>query len=368
VLSIATAFALLSVIFNLTGRLSLAKIAGITAIQTIVLALTLQLFFSVVLEAVYIQFKAFSHQRLNSMFDFKQLVDKSQGLVWLAGITVWILTIIRNLTMYDEAMKLLSVFVNARRSIGNMVFSVRSIGIFILIIWLSFAFSRIINFFFGSETITDMKKKGRIGSLMLIIRLVIWIIGFLIGVSAAGIPLDKLSLMIGAFGVGIGFGLQNIVNNLVSGVILAFERPIQVGDSIEVGNKAGVVQEIGVRSSKIENAEGAAIIIPNGDLLSQQLVNWTMHDTSRRLDFMLNFPFPSDIGKIKSVVFTELKKNENVLQQPPVAVNVQEFQPNAVQMKIMWWIPDLHKAGAVRSEIMQNIYEALNKEGVAFEK
>ena len=368
VLSLALTFAVLSLFFNLTGRLSLAKIAGITAIQTIMLAVTLWVIFRLVLETVYLQFKAFSHRRLSGMFDFHQLQDKAQGMIWTLAIIAWTLSIVRNLTLYDELMKLLDSFINARRAIGNMAFSFKSIGVFVLIIWISFALSQSINFFFGTETITDAKKKGRIGSLMLLIRLAIWIVGFLIGVSAAGIPLDKLSLMIGAFGVGIGFGLQNIVNNLVSGVILAFERPIQIGDSIEVGNKTGVVREIGVRSSKIENAEGAAIIIPNGDLLSQQLVNWTMHDSSRRLDFVLTLPFPSDIEKIKSLVFAELEKNDNVMEQPAMAVNVQEFQSNAIQMKIMWWIPDLHKAGSVRSEIMQKIYESLNAAGIIFEK
>jgi small-conductance mechanosensitive channel len=368
VLSISLTFAVLSIIFNLTGRLSLAKIAGITAIQTIALALTLWLFFNIVLEAVYLQFKAFTRRRLSGMFDFEHLQDKSQGLIWVLGIAAWTLSIAHNLTVYDELIDLLKNFINAKRTIGSIVFSFRSIAVFVLIVWISLIFSRFVNFFFGSDNITDIKKKGRIGSLMLIIRLVIWITGFLVGVSAAGIPLDKLSLMIGALGVGIGFGLQNIVNNLVSGIILAFERPIQVGDSIEVGNKAGIVQEIGVRSSKIENAEGAAIIIPNGDLLSQQLVNWTMHDASRRVDFMLTVPMSSDIEKIKSIIVSELSKNENVLKNPSVEVNIQDFAPSAIQLKIMWWVPDLHKAGSVRSGVMQDVYEALDKAGVAFEK
>ncbi len=94
----------------------------------------------------------------------------------------------------------------------------------------------------------------------------IWTAGFLIAVAAAGIPIDKISILIGALGVGIGFGLQNLVNNLVSGIIIAFERPIQIGDTIEVGGKTGTVQEIGVRSSQINNGEGANIIVPNGDL------------------------------------------------------------------------------------------------------
>jgi potassium efflux system protein len=368
VLFVSLSFAVLSVVFNVTGRLSLAKIAGITAIQAILVGLALKVFFTLVVEAVYLQFKSFSRIRFSNIMDFAGIYAKMGKGIWTMAILVWTVSIIRNLTFYDETVKAVNEFINIQRKIGSMVFTFRSIAVFILILWISVAFSTAVNFFFGSESTTDMKKKGKLGSLMLLIRLAIWILGFLIGVSAAGIPLDKLSLMIGALGVGIGFGLQNIVNNLVSGVILAFERPIQVGDSIEVGTRSGIVQEIGVRSSKIKNAEGADIIIPNGDLLSQQLVNWTMQDNSRRVDFVLTFPFPSDIEKIKSLLQEQLLKNEHVLKSPAPAVNIQAFQPTAVEIKVMWWIPDLTKAGSARSELMQQVYESLNAAGVAFEK
>ncbi len=285
----------------------------------------------------------------------------------MLAILVWSVTLIRNLTLYDAMIKVVSDFLATQRNIGDMVFTFKSIGVFVLIIWVSIIFSTIINFFFGTEGVADTKKKSKLGSMMLLIRLTIWILGFLIGVSAAGIPLDKLSLMIGALGVGIGFGLQNIVNNLVSGVILAFERPIQVGDLIEVGSKSGRVKEIGVRSSKIRSADGADIIIPNGDLLSQQLINWTMQDNSKRLDFKVSIPYPVDIEKINSLVQGQLQKNKDVLQSPAPMINVQEFEPTAVEFKIMWWIPDLSKEGSVRSKVMSAIYETLDNAGIVID-
>jgi potassium efflux system protein len=367
VLFITLTFGILSVVFNITGRLSLAKISGITAIQAIILGITLKVFFTVVIESIYLQFKAFSLSRLSNFFNFNELYSKIIQAIWISATLLWTISLIRNLTFYDDMVKYVSDFLVTPRSIGSMVFTFKSVAVFVFIIWISFIFSTIINFFFGTDAITDSKKKSKIGSMMLLIRLTIWILGFLIGVSAAGIPLDKLSLMIGALGVGIGFGLQNIVNNLVSGVILAFERPIQVGDLIEVGNKSGTVKEIGVRSSKIRSAEGADIIIPNGDLISQQLVNWTMQDNTKRMDFMLSLPYPSDIEKIKSLILAQLEKNEDILHTPMPAVNVQEFEPTAVEIKIMWWIPDLTKAGSVRSKVMESIYEALNSAGVVIE-
>jgi len=194
---------------------------------------------------------------------------------------------------------------------------------------------------------------------MLLIRLAVWSLGFLIAVAATGIPIDRLSLMIGALGVGIGFGLQNIVNNLVSGIILAFERPIQIGDQIEIGNKAGIVKEIGVRSSKIKNSEGADIIVPNGDMLSQHLTNWTMQDRHKRVEFVIGISYEADIRKVKSLIQETLKKNTNILQPPEPVIILQAFTDLAINVRIIFWSSELSQSGALRSDVMIEIYEIL---------
>lgn len=170
--------------------------------------------------------------------------------------------------------------------------------------------------------------------------------------------------MLGALGVGIGFGLQNIVNNLVSGIILAFERPIQIGDQIEIGNKSGVVKEIGVRSSKIHNAEGADIIVPNGDLLSQHLINWTMQDRSKRVEFMIGVPYSSDLDAVILLIKETLKKNENILPVPEPVVIVQDFGEYAISVRILLWVGDLAVGGGVRSAAMIDVKKALAEAGV----
>jgi potassium efflux system protein len=198
----------------------------------------------------------------------------------------------------------------------------------------------------------------------LLIRLTIWTLGFFIAVAAAGIPLDKLSLMLGALGVGIGFGLQNIVNNLVSGVIIAFERPIQVGDLIEVGGKTGIVKEIGVRSSKINNNSGADIIVPNGDLLSQHLINWTMQDRSKQVEFTMGISYDADIKKVTELMQATLLKNPKIMKIPAPSILLQQFGDRAIDVKISFWVNDLNEAGGVRSNAMVEIYQVLANEGI----
>jgi len=266
--------------------------------------------------------------------------------------------------MYDALSSLLGSFFNETRTIGNMVFTFQSVAVFICIIWLSSIISGFINFFFGNEKIKGTGKRSRIGSMMLLIRLGIWTIGFCIAVAAAGIPLDKISIMIGALGIGIGFGLQNIVNNLVSGVILAFERPIQVGDLVEIGGKSGVVKEIGVRASKINNNHGADIIVPNGDLLSHQLINWTMQDRNQLVEFEMSIPYEADIRMAKTLIQDTLRKDERIMTNPDPDMEVQKLGDRSIDIKISFWVHDLTEAGAIKSMAMIEIHETLAEAGI----
>lgn len=354
----------LSIFFNLTGRVTLAKILGVSAIQCLMLGISLKVFCAMVLEAIYLQSEAYQDSRFSDFINFNTLQHRFVRVLWILSSIVWAVSLARNLTLYDTVMQAISSFFDATRTIGNMVFTLQSVAIFIFIIWLSSVLSGGINFFFGNEKLNNSSKRSRLGSMMLLIRLTIWILGFFIAVAAAGIPIDKLSLMIGALGVGIGFGLQNIVNNLVSGVILAFERPIQVGDLIEVGGKMGVVKEIGVRSSKINNNEGADIIVPNGDLLSQHLINWTMQDRNKQVEFMIGMPYDADINKVRKIIGDTLSVNDKIMTIPGPAVFVKQFGDRAIDLKILFWVDDLSEAGSIRSNAMIEIYEKLTAEGI----
>ena len=112
--------------------------------------------------------------------------------------------------------------------------------------------------------------------------------GYLLAIAASGLPLDKITILLGALGVGIGMGLQNIVNNFVSGIILIFNGSFKIGDEIEVSGQAGKVKEIGLRASTLTTADGADVIIPNGNILSQNIVNWTFTNDQKRVMVSFN--------------------------------------------------------------------------------
>jgi potassium efflux system protein len=348
---------------NLTGRVTLSKLFAFSAIDCLMLAVTLKVCCSILVDAVYTQSEVF-HNRFFAFLNFVDLKNKLRSVLWIVAIFVWILSILKNLTVYDRFSGIIMYFVNKPRTIGSINFSYASGLLFILIIWISSVLSQFVNFFFDESRNPGPQKKTKLGSIALIVRISIWSAGFLIAVAAAGIPLDKISILIGALGVGIGFGLQNLVNNLVSGIIIAFERPIQIGDTIEISGKTGTVQEIGVRSSQISNGEGANIIVPNGDLLSQQLINWTMHNRNKRIKILLSVPYQSDFRKARDLVLEELNKNQKIMRDPKPAVTVDTFSNNAVNYEVKFWVPDMSEVGTIRNELMLDIISTFAKNNI----
>ena len=354
----------ISVGCNFAGRLTLSKLFAISAIDSLMLAVILKVCSTILIDVVYVQSESYSNNRFSAFLNFVDLKNKLRRILWVVTIVAWLFSILRNLTFYDEIYHFLDVFFNKTRTIGSISYNYSSVVLFVLIIWVSSVLSQFVSFFFDQNRNEGIHKKSKLGSLALIVRIGIWTAGFLIAVAAAGIPINKISILLGALGVGIGFGLQNLVNNLVSGIIIAFERPIQIGDTIEVGGKTGVVQEIGVRSSKISNGEGANIIIPNGDLLSQQLINWTMHNRNRRVHIQISVPYKSDYRKASELIIEEIKKNNKILQDPAPTVTVDSFANNAVNFDIGFWVPDLSEVSSLRNEVMLNIFEGFSKNGI----
>jgi potassium efflux system protein len=359
-----TAFTLIQIVFsvgcNLAGRLTLAKILAYSSIDSLVLAITLKVCCTILIDAVYTQSEVF-HNRFFAFLNFVHLKNKMRNILWIVAIIVWVLALSKDLMLYDKISRIIYYFINKPRAIGSITFTYASGLLFILIIWISSVLSQFVNFFFDETQNPGPHKKTRLGSVALIVRIGIWAGGFLIAIAAVGIPLDKISILIGALGVGIGFGLQNLVNNLVSGVIIAFERPIQIGDTIEVGGKTGTVQEIGVRSSQIYNGEGANIIIPNGDLLSQQLINWTLYNRNKQVKIPISVPYKSNFRKARDLILEEIKKNGKIMQDPPAAVSVSSFAEDSINYDITFWVADMSDISTMRNEIMLNIIDSFSK-------
>ncbi|HSJ66774.1 MAG TPA: mechanosensitive ion channel domain-containing protein [Anditalea sp.] len=345
---------------NIFGRYGLSKMLGVASTTSLVQAITLYAFVTIILEAIYLQLEVgkSNQKEFASYFDFRSLQKRLKNLLIGLALIVWGYYFAQNLNLWDFLYDQVSDFLNAERHLGSFNYTFGSILIFVLLIWVATILARNIAYFaeMKDQAQADSRNK-RLGSSILLIRLGILIIGFMLAITASGIPMDRIAIVLGALSVGIGFGLQTIVNNLVSGVILAFERPIQIGDTIEVGTRIGTVKEVGIRSSKLKGYDGSEVIIPNGDLLSQHLINWTLTDKNRRVELFIGVAYGSDADKVKEILL-QVMDRETILKVPAPAVYLQNFADSAVEFRLLFWVSDINTWIIVRSEIMTSIYKA----------
>jgi potassium-dependent mechanosensitive channel len=193
---------------------------------------------------------------------------------------------------------------------------------------------------------------------------VVLLVGFLIAISAAGFDLSDLALVAGALGVGIGFGLQNVVNNFISGLILIFERPIQIGDLIELGTTIGEVKHIGIRSSRIRTFEGAEVIVPNAQLIAERVVNWTFTDQQRRIELPVGVAYGTNPQQVIDLLIAVARANPDVLHYPPPVALLSGFGDSALNFALRAWTTRQDNIAVVRSQIAIAVHEALRDAGI----
>jgi len=184
-------------------------------------------------------------------------------------------------------------------------------------------------------------------------------------VAASGLSVDRITVILGALGVGVGLGLQNIVNNFVSGVILIFDRPVRIGDTVEVGDKRGRVKEIGIRSSTLLTEEGAEVIIPNGDVLSSRIVNWTLSNNHIRIALSFTIEKPANPQAIKPEAIKDLvRQHPNVLDRRDPELLLSALTSKTEELKVFFWIQDITRTQYTTSEVRSTIYQYLDEQGI----
>lgn len=355
-----------AMVLNTMGRFSLSKMLSVTATVSLMQAMSLVLFVLIIKEFIYLQIELSNQKNadLTSTNDYETLEKKLANIFSVVAISLWLYYFLKNLSIFDIIVEEIGLFLEAPRSLHYATFSFGTIFTFILTLYVANFIAS--NFAYFSE-IRDRKYEGqrnkRFGSQILLVRLAIISIGFFIALAVAGIPMDRITIVLGALSVGIGFGLQNIINNLVSGVILAFERPIQIGDIIDSGPDQGMVKEIGIRSSKIRNWDGAEVVIPNGDLLSNRLTNWTLNDKLRRIDLTIGVSYKSDIDQVTELIRNSLEI-EGVLKWPVPTVYLQKLNDNSLDFRVLFWVGEFELWLTVRDQAMRNIYKSLIENGV----
>ncbi|MEA1896588.1 MAG: mechanosensitive ion channel [Bacteroidota bacterium] len=245
---------------------------------------------------------------------------------------------------------------------GNIDFSVGHLVIFIITIWISFLIARVLRTVLEEDVLNKLKlERGVPRAISILAKYLVVIFGFFIAVAAAGMELNKLAFIFGALGVGIGFGLQSIVNNFISGLILLFERPIHIGDTIGVGTLEGTVKSIGMRASVIQTFDRSEVIVPNGNLVSNEVINWTLSNKMRRLEIKVGVAYGSDIEQVLKILKECAESHELVLKDPPPYVWFTNFGDSSLDFRLLFFYPQYNGGLTVRTEVASAVDKALKK-------
>ncbi len=189
-------------------------------------------------------------------------------------------------------------------------------------------------------------------SIATIVRYVVIAVGLVIIIQSAGIDLSTLTVLAGAAGLGIGFGLQNIINNFVSGLIILFERPIKIGDRVDVGSVHGDVVNISARATTIVTNDNIAIIVPNADFISGKVTNWSYTDRKVRFDVPVGVSYASDPEVVTRLLLEVANAHKGVLAIPPSEVLFEEFGDSSLNFALQVWTKDYSaKPRVLKSEL-----------------
>ncbi len=213
-----------------------------------------------------------------------------------------------------------------------------------------------------ARTRMDLGVRGAIGA---ITRYAALLIGLLIIVQTVGIDLTTLNVLAGAVGLGVGFGLQNVVGNFIAGLILLFERPIKLGDRIEVAGVEGAVVAIRARATTVVTNDNIAIIVPNSTLTSQNVVNWSYTDAKVRFKIPVGVAYGSDVRLVERLLLEVARENSNVLEAPAASVRFMEFGDSALRFELRAWTTTLvHRKGELFSALNFAINDKFREHGV----
>ncbi|SHL68555.1 Small-conductance mechanosensitive channel [Chitinophaga jiangningensis] len=356
----------LSVLANVYGRYNLSKSLLTSGFISVIVAITFLWTVRLINEALTLASDIFEIPERRLFFiNFDVVGKKAPTFLYVFLVIGWFILFARNFYAFKLVTAPILDFLFQQRTLGSYNFSFFNLLAFFGILILSSVVSRIVSFFASDTPNAHGENKPGLGSWLLLIRISIIVLGVLLAFAATGIPLDQAMIVLGALGVGVGFGLQTIVHNLVSGVILAFEKPINVGDMVEVKGKTGTIKNIGFRSSVLESIDGSQITIPNGELLNDHLVNWSKNNALRRSEIVVGVAYDTDLKAAEKLLLTLMQEHPQVVKLPAPLVFVNAFDESAIQLQLYFWTIGVRTPKAVKSQLIMGVQQLFKENGIS---
>src|SRR5262249_25732102 len=287
-------------------------------------------------------------------------------LAWGATVA-WAARMLDHAGLFEPAWSFGQALLTTQLGRGSITFSAADVLEFVLTLWLAYLVSAFIRFVLREDVYPRTRiSRGISYAVSAVLNYVILTLGFLLALGLIGLDLTKVTVLAGAFGIGLGFGLQSIVNNFVSGLIILFERPIHVGDVIEMGDVLGEVSRIGIRAITVRTYRGAEIVVPNAQLITDRVTNWTLSDRRRRIDVPVGVDYGSAPEKVVEVLEAVARGHPLVLKEPPPQALFMQFADSSINFELRAGTNQFERWPKIQTELAAGVYAALRGAGMTF--
>jgi small-conductance mechanosensitive channel len=294
-----------------------------------------------------------------------QLVRDGLRFVQLLSALTWVVITLMVFDVMDPIWAFVQRMLGASLTLGELHLSVGGILVFVTTVWLSVLISRAMAGVLEMDVLSRLDMpRGLPNVIGRLTRYTLIAMGFVFALAATGLKLTQLTILGGALGVGVGFGLQTIVSNFVAGLILAFERPIREGDLIQLETLTGTVLRIGFRATVVRTFEGAEVIVPNASLISKDVVNWTLSDQQRRLTVSVGVAYGTDPAHVMSILLEVPQQFPAILKTPEPLALFTGFGDSALNVELRFWTVEADRFAILRSEVNTAVNNALVAAGI----
>jgi potassium-dependent mechanosensitive channel len=352
---------------NIFGYINLGNLLGIIFFRSVYIAAMLYTAIRIIEGLIIIALQVRPLGSLRVIGLHRQMIQRRtcRALEFLAFL-FWLNLVLSFFGLRTPLIGTIEGALNAKLAIGSFNITPGQILAAVITVWAAFLVSKFLRFLLEEDVYHHLHlARGIPYAISTMLHYIILLLGFFVALGALGIDLTKLTILVGAFTVGIGFGLQNIINNFVSGLILLFERPIKVGDVIEVGGNVGGVRHIGIRASVIRTVDGSEVIVPNGSFISSQVTNSTFSDRQRAVEVSVNVVGGTDPQRVFELLKSTPAAHPGVVKEPSPQVYVTNFSAGAVTFQLRAWT-DRHEDWAqLRSDLSVAVSDALARAKIA---
>jgi small-conductance mechanosensitive channel len=357
----------LALVTGAAGYMRLARLAGAGVLGSGALALSLYAVVRVATGLVTFALQSWPIGLLRGVQHHREFLVRrvSRILTW-AAVLGWAARSLAYVGLLQPAITVGGTLLTAKLGRGSITFSLGDVLEFVGTIWVAYLVSSFIRFVLQEDIYPRTTlTRGMSYALSSLLNYIVLTLGFLLAIGAVGMDLTKMTVLAGAFGVGLGFGMQSIVNNFVSGLILLFERPIHVGDVIEVGDLVGEVTRIGIRASVVRTYLGAEIIVPNAQLATERVINWTLSDRRRRIDLAVGVDYRSAPEKVVEVLESVARAHPSILKDPAPQAVFMKFDESSIAFELRAWTAQFERWPRIQTELAAGVYAALHAAGMS---